>query len=251
MREFSVGNLLKGSFQVIRHNGLRLGVVVVVFASALSVLFREMEASVLTETDVLIAAMYGLTLSADTIFSGLITPLVVLGAVRTLRYEDWTFAEAFRLTGAVALPVILLSLLVLFAVLAGLALLIVPGLILMTRWAVAASARVMEPVSISGALTRSASLTKGHRWGLFGGLLIFIVIGLLIMTVFEALAAAMLSMTMASDPGFGLSIAASALSGFGQGLAAFLFMVAPPVAYTLLRTEKEGGGAQSIAQVFD
>ena len=47
---------------------------------------------------------------------------------------------------------------------------IVPGLIALVRWVLVAPIAVLEPSS--NTWWRSAALTKGHRWGLFGILLV-------------------------------------------------------------------------------
>ena len=54
------------------------------------------------------------------------------------------------------------------AILVGLILLIVPGLMLFTRWAVALPAMLRENLGISEALGRSSELTAGNRWKILG-----------------------------------------------------------------------------------
>jgi len=50
----------------------------------------------------------------------------------------------------------------------GLLLFIVPGFMLMARWFVAVPACVVEKLGPVASLTRSAALTKGYRWKIFG-----------------------------------------------------------------------------------
>jgi hypothetical protein len=58
----------------------------------------------------------------------------------------------------------------------GLVLLVVPGLYLMTRWAVIAPVVVREGTGIGRAFTRSAELVSGSGWPVFGLVLIVAVI---------------------------------------------------------------------------
>jgi hypothetical protein len=54
----------------------------------------------------------------------------------------------------------------------GLILLVVPGLFLLTRWALVAPAVVVERRSAGEALSRSWELVKGHSWTMFGIILV-------------------------------------------------------------------------------
>jgi hypothetical protein len=58
----------------------------------------------------------------------------------------------------------------------GLVLLVVPGLIWATSWSVASAALVADDTGSQGPFARSAALTKGSRWPIFGLLLIFILV---------------------------------------------------------------------------
>ena len=52
-------------------------------------------------------------------------------------------------------------------------LLVVPGMMLLCRWIAAVPANVAERPGVLGSLGRSRDLTAGHRWRIFGLLLIF------------------------------------------------------------------------------
>jgi hypothetical protein len=75
-----------------------------------------------------------------------------------------------------ALPVIAVSVLMGLAVMVGLVLLIVPGVMLAVMWAVIVPVVVAEDVGVFGAFGRTAALTKGARWKIFGILLLVILI---------------------------------------------------------------------------
>jgi hypothetical protein len=74
----------------------------------------------------------------------------------------------------------------------GLILIVVPGLFLITIWAVIAPVIVLERVGVFESFGRSSELTKGNRWRVFGVLvLLFIitaVIGGIVSGIFRAIA---------------------------------------------------------------
>lgn len=72
---------------------------------------------------------------------------------------------------------------------AGLVLLIVPGLILLTMWAVIAPAIVVERRGIFDAFGRSRQLVKGQGWPVFGTVVIAYVIAVGATLIFTAIAA--------------------------------------------------------------
>jgi hypothetical protein len=83
------------------------------------------------------------------------------------------------------IPVILLEIVI--VVLAGLAMLalIVPGLVLLTMWCVGTPACVVERTGPLASLKRSAQLTKGYRWKLFGLLLLLGVVSMVVQLLIE------------------------------------------------------------------
>lgn len=128
-------------------------------------------------------------------------------------------------------------------VLLGMILLVVPGLVLGVMWCVAAPVLVAERRSLTPAFTRSAALTRGHRWKVLALLLIFwFSVALLIFTttfligflvgIFGGVAAAKLT---------GAPVAALILGLLNGPIFAVL--------YTELRRLKEG--VTQIASVFD
>jgi hypothetical protein len=58
------------------------------------------------------------------------------------------------------------------AIAIGLLLLIVPGLLLLTWWAVIVPVIVLEGVSAGSSFSRSRELVRGHGWGVFGVLVL-------------------------------------------------------------------------------
>ena len=89
---------------------------------------------------------------------------------------DATLGEVFRRVSPSILPLLVAGLLAGLGIVAGLILLIVPGLFLMTIWAVIAPVIVLEKRPPFGAFGRSRELVRGYGWTVFG---IVIITGLL------------------------------------------------------------------------
>jgi hypothetical protein len=88
-----------------------------------------------------------------------------------LSFEQ-TFAAAREHLGAIAVAAILAGL----AITVGLILLVVPGLFLMTIWAVVIPVVVLENRSAGESFTRSRELVRGHAWGVFGVIVLVILL---------------------------------------------------------------------------
>ena len=89
---------------------------------------------------------------------------------------DATLGEVFSRVSPSILPLLVAGLLAGLGIAAGLILLIVPGLFLMTIWAVIAPVIVLEKRPPFAAFGRSRELVRGHGWTVFG---IVIITGLL------------------------------------------------------------------------
>lgn len=139
-------------------------------------------------------------------------------------------------------PVLLIALLLIIGVAIGLVLIVVPGVILYCMWYVTIPAAVLERPGIFGAFSRSAALTKGHRWEIFG---IIVVMWLISYAINKALESAFVSPSLDDFKtlvivSISIQIAFSALQASIDGCT-----------YFLLRREKEGTGADELARVFD
>jgi hypothetical protein len=83
-----------------------------------------------------------------------------------------TFSQAREQLSSVAVAAILAGL----GIVLGLILLIVPGLVLMTWWAVLIPVVVLENRSAGDAFSRSRELVRGHGWGVFGVIVLMVLL---------------------------------------------------------------------------
>jgi hypothetical protein len=85
---------------------------------------------------------------------------------------DATLGEVFSRVAPSIVPLLVAGLLAGLGIALGLLLLIVPGLFLLTIWAVIAPVIVVEKQPPFGAFGRSRELVRGHGWTVFGIVLI-------------------------------------------------------------------------------
>jgi hypothetical protein len=122
-----------------------------------------------------IGSIVSLVLTA--FFTGMVVMLV-----RDLQdgHRDSSLGELFSSVTPVFVPVIVVSILFGIGVAIGLVLLIIPGLILLTIWAVAIPVTVIERPGILRAFGRSRELVKGNGWQVFGTILLVWLISIVI-----------------------------------------------------------------------
>ncbi|HEX5893307.1 MAG TPA: hypothetical protein VFY33_00620 [Solirubrobacterales bacterium] len=138
---------------------------------------------VLGASDSLLLALLGLIvyIAAAVLYTGYVVKLVQ--DVRDGR-RDHSVAELFESAAPYIGTLILNGILAAIGIGIGLALLIVPGLILITIWAVVAPAIVVEGAGVIGAFGRSRDLVRGNGWPVFGAIVIayLIVLGVSFVT---------------------------------------------------------------------
>ncbi|MBS1878635.1 MAG: hypothetical protein JST31_03905 [Actinobacteria bacterium] len=130
-----------------------------------------------------------LSLVASVLYEGMVVSLV-----RDIQdgSRDLSVGELYRSVTPVLWPLIGASILFAIGVAIGFVLLVVPGLILLTMWAVIAPTIVIENRRVTESFGRSRELVKGHGWPVFGvvvcAALITIVVSLVLLTIAAAIA---------------------------------------------------------------
>ncbi len=116
---------------------------------------------------------------------------MVVGLVRDVQdgRRDSSVSELFGYAAPVLLPLVGAGLLSGIGIGIGMVLLIVPGLILLTIWAVIAPAIVIERASIFEAFGRSRQLVRGNGWPVFGVIIVAFLISLIGGVIFTSIAA--------------------------------------------------------------
>ena len=177
---------------------------------------------------------------AAMVLSALSEAVVLYGAFEDMRGRPVNLLESVRIGLRRFFPV--LGVAVLVPLLAGLAgiLLVFPAFIVMSMLFVAMPACVVEKLGPLKSMGRSAQLTKGHRWKIFGLWLATIVGGAIVQSALEGL----------SNYVGGVPLMLIVLLAWGALIGAF-YAILVVVTYHDLRVAKEGVDTSQIAAVFD
>jgi hypothetical protein len=164
--------------------------------------------------------------------------IFVVAVFQVLSGQRMRIGTAMKQAFARVLPLIACSVFAALAVTGGMMLLVIPGLIVLTMLSVSAQACIIEKLGPIASLSRSAALTKGNRWRLFG--LILLVSLLVICASWIWMPLQKLFGRPAVFIGFLFYPLASAYKDTVYA-----------VQFHDLRISKEGVGTERIASVFD
>ncbi len=234
--DFKIGGILVRGFEVLRRNAATFG--------TLSVLFMLVPFG----AGLMIMSGVGAGGGGAVAFYVLVVVWIVLyfllfatlthGTICDLRGTPALIGESLRWARAVLFPVIGITIVATVGAGLGALLLLVPGLMLMTMWWVAVPVAVIERTGVIASLRRSAELTRGYRWGVFGVIAV-VYLGQIVLEMVTdfILAGAPIFRHFA---GFMITVAATAY-----------FAVVTAVCYHDLRILKDGVGVNEIARGFD
>jgi hypothetical protein len=128
---------------------------------------------------------------------------LVVQAVRDIQdgVRDLSLGGLFRSVSKVLAPLLWTAILVGLGVFVGFLAFIVPGLVLLTWWAVAAPVVVCEVRTPTEAISRSRGLVKGHGWQVFSVL----VVTFLLVLIADLLLASLANAVSGSDIAFAVA----------------------------------------------
>ncbi|HWT51919.1 MAG TPA: YciC family protein [Caulobacter sp.] len=253
---FDFGRVVQRTFRIIGDN-------ISLFAVA---------ALVLVVTPVFLATTLGLlgksavTFGVSSIVGGLLAAVggfvlqgvIVHVAISKLNGRAVETGEAVGVGARFGLPLFGLAIVSTLGLILGFTLLFVPGLILCVMWSVAVPALVMEKRGVLASLQRSRDLTRGHRWSIFGLLMVWFVISIVVSMVVQAIsgvtgASTTLAGAMAGSaaPLTAGVVMATLLSAISSGLQGVIAAAGASSIYYELRTTKEGVAPDQLASVFD
>jgi len=189
---------------------------------------------------------YWLSLAVSWISGYLLQAIIVRAAVLDLSGRRPDIGDSVAAAVTKLLPMIGLSIVSGVAVMFGMLLLIVPGIILMLMWSVAVPVLIEERRGVFDSLERSSQLTRGAKGWIFLLMLLYMGVGAMV-------AGAVLALT-----GFGLpsgdegpTILPIAASALAQTLNSLLFAAMTAALYVELRRSREGAAADHLAAVFE
>ena len=213
-QDVTAGGVVARAFAIVRDQfAVLVGTALIVFA------VDAVATGLLRGALAIIAAVVSVVLT--TFYQGMVVRLVA--DVQDGR-RDSSVGELLSGVSPVVVPLFAVSLLAGLGIAFGFVLLIVPGLFLMTIWAVVAPVIVLERPGVFAAFGRSRELVRGHGWTVLGALvLVFLIV------IAAAIVAGIVGVALGG--GVGEAIAGWVLNALVQPLAA----VTATVIYFALR----------------
>jgi hypothetical protein len=178
-----------------------------------------------------------LSLVAGTLFTGMVVELV--NDIQDGR-RDHSPGELLRSATPVIGQLILVGIVAAIGIVIGFVLIIVPGLILITIWAVAAPVVVLERPGVFAALGRSRELVRGNGWQVFGVIFVLFFVVLFVSSGIEIAADA-----AGTAAGLIARVVVGVLTGPFSALAAAVLY------FELRRVGTAGGADGAPAQPLD
>lgn len=253
--KLDIGRVISGTFEVLRRNIVTFGVLSLVLAGIPTAVVSFMQAAnVETNAAFSLRPGYfqavGFSGLAALITNAILQGALVYGTVQDMNGQRASIADCLATGLRSFLPLIGLTILLAVAVVFGLILLIVPGVMMACAWCVAAPSLVAERTGVFGAFSRSADLTRRNRWRIFGLFVVVWVIAIVIGAVVGAVAMA-LTFGGALDP---VALARSPVQLVGNiisnTLSSLISSTGVAVLYVELRRAREGAGPQWLAEIF-
>jgi hypothetical protein len=177
-----VGATLDEIFRIYRDQaGVLLAVALVLFA------VQALVTGVLTQAGLVLALVgAALQIVASTFYQGMVVRLVE--DVQDGR-RDSSVGDLLRSVSGSVSPLVGAGILAALGIVVGFVLFIVPGLILLTLWAVIAPVIVIERAGALAAFGRSRELVRGNGWQVFGVIAVLVLLALLLSALVGAAAA--------------------------------------------------------------
>ncbi|MEO0398939.1 MAG: glycerophosphoryl diester phosphodiesterase membrane domain-containing protein [Pseudomonadota bacterium] len=189
-----------------------------------------------------IAAVIALIVNFATAY--ILQGAIIHGAVVDFNGARASFGDCLSTGLKNALPLVAIAILMGLGLMLGLLLLVVPGVILLVMWIVAVPVQVVENSGITESFGRSQELTKGNRWKIFGLVVVYFILAVVLSMI------VMLPAGLVGATGEGTLIVAL-FQVVSTVLSAVVSATGVSAVYYELRKAKEGVGAEALAQVFE
>ena len=256
-RQVSIGRVFGRAFGTIGSNPVTTLGIAFLFSALPQTLFNQLTRMMGMSQGAKLAPAATVGLGLVGMILGIALYAIVQGALvrSTVDHEEGRhpgLGESIMAGLVVAIPLIVMAIISGIAMMIGLVLFVVPGVILYMMWSVSAPALVDERLSIMGALGRSRYLTRGYRWRIFGMVLVLAVLSWLAMALMATLVVAGGSFSLQAvakaqqDP----SIVAIVVLLIMQTLISVVSGVTHASLFVELRNAKDGPSDAALADVF-
>jgi len=246
--EFRVGVVLSKSFAVFFRNIVSFVVLALVVTSPTHIYMGYMTLKVMEGTPPDPFSLVAVAVQTGGMILWLIlTAAITYGTYQDLRGRKASLIECLMRGLPLIFPVLGVAIIYFLMMMLGFVALVIPGVFVFVIYMVAVPVAVVERPGVFKSLSRSAALTKGSRWRVFGAYLVFLILSAVMMMI---IGLAMTGVAFQTDL-YGGGIALTVMNYVSGAFLAALGAVVIAVIYHELRMAKEGVDAEEIAAVFD
>jgi hypothetical protein len=251
-RRFDIGRVFELTFGAIGANGLPLLLISLLFvglpqaamAWAQSYFYAQAGASAFMG---MAAVVWVVGLIVSMICNVLMQGVVTHTVVADLQGRKPTLGESLGVALRSFWVLLGIGIVSGLAMMLGMILLIVPGVLIFLIWMVAGPVAIAERAGVGRALDRSRTLTRDHRWWLLLLAVIYFAVSWVLGILAGMLGVAVSGFNPASTLNFVTLIVGPAI----QALSTLIWAAMVAATYVELRSVKEGGGKENIAAIFD
>jgi hypothetical protein len=241
---FEIGRVATMTFGVVRGNFLIflvLGIIATLPNAFFSVATTTGAVNVRGATASFFVATFA-AVFVGALFTFVLQAVITQGTINHLNRQPASLGRLLMVGLREILPLFAIGILESLGIGLGFILLIVPGIMLFVMWSVIVPIRVVEHRGIFESFSRSAELTAGYRWPIFGTMLVYYIgAGIAQFSVRPAVGVAISSGMTWTYVGIGTLVNAVVAVVAATGIACI---------YYELRMIKEGVGPEQIASVF-
>lgn len=219
--------------QIFREHAAVLFPVALIFA-----LVQAMVTYALADTNAAAIAA-GVSIVTSVFFQGMVVTFVRDVEAGLPPGAEPSAGALFRSVSPVAGPLLVVSILAGLGIGVGFVLLVVPGLILLTIWAVAAPVVVLERTGVLASFGRSRELVRGSGWPVFTTLLLMV-----LLVLATALVGGLATAAVGEAAGRFVQVVVSAVTST-------IYVLSTATLYFRLRDAHDAGPAEPVATVPD
>ncbi|MBW8742983.1 MAG: hypothetical protein JF628_01300 [Sphingomonas sp.] len=254
-RSVSIGRIFNRAFGVMGNNpGVVFGVALILGAGPqlLYTLLVGTNAALVRQGSFAAAAIGAslLMLLISIVSRSLVAGCITRATVAYSQGRRASLGECLSVAISRFVPVIAVSFLFGLAVMLGMVLLIVPGVMLAVMWAVVVPVTVEERTGIFGAFGRSQDLTRGARWKIFGLFLLLLLIAIGI-GIAAGLVSAMMIGISYTNPAVSLTTSAILFNVIVTTIASALWASLQTALFVELREWKDGPMETKLGEIFE
>lgn len=247
-----IGRVIQELFAVLGRNLVTFGLLALILTGIPTAILYSVEGTAVTSgnpAEIFGPRLWWIFLGAfvSGVFGVILQATIIYGTVSDLNGRKASVADGLGAGLRAFLPLIGLAIMMGLAIACASLLLLVPGIMLAVAWCVSAPSYVVEQTGVVGAVRRSAELTRGSRWQIFGLFVLYFVVAIIVQTVLNIVGRVT---GFAVIGGFPL-ITLMVIMPLIQVINALIASTGAAVLYVELRRLRDGVGPQGLAAIFD